>query len=358
MRILEIGEGTYVSKYAPAITDFFSVNRAAPPETRLTLRQIFDLRKRLRAGEYDLVVYNITAKVSAPWHRHSAAWRVVAEIVAWSLTSFHRLSWHWFHFFLSRTATPLIVVDIQDAPRITATESFWLDRCRFWFMRELPPNHMNLFLNMDRRCGDVVNIRRQERLRRNFGKLMPFSIGFDPGETAQAEKVEPHEKSHDVFYAGGNQSSTVRQQGIEELKALQAAGLRVYLPEGRLAQADFFRACAQAWLVWSPEGLGWDCHRHYQALMLNSVPLINSPTIERLWPFHSGEHCLYYRPEKGGLTEAIERALRDREGLLKIAEEGRAYILQHHTRGRLVRHILSSVELLEQAEAHIVDAST
>ena len=85
--------------------------------------------------------------------------------------------------------------------------------------------------------------------------------------------------------------------------------------------------------------------------MLHSVPLINTPTIERLWPFQSGVHCLYYRPEPGGLTEAIESALRDRDALLRIAEQGRAYILQHHTRSNLVRHILSSVGLLDQADA-------
>ena len=355
MRILEIGESPYVSVYAPAITDFYSVHKAAPPETRLTLRRILILRNRLKAGWYDLVVYHIRAKVSAPWHRHHAAWRVASEIVVWSLASFYKISWHCFHCVLSGTTTPLVVVDTQDAPRITKTESFWLDRCRFWFMRELPPNHMNLFLNMDHRCGDVVNIQRQKRLKPNFAKLRPFSLGFDSGEDPPAAKVEAHERIHDVFYAGANHTTTVRQQGLEELKALRTAGLRVFIPEQRLSKPDFLRACAQSWLVWSPEGQGWDCHRHYEALMLYSVPLINMPTIERVWPFVSGEHCIYYRPEKGGLTEAIESALRDREALLRIAEQGRAYILQHHTRSQLVRHILSSVGLLEQAEAHIVD---
>jgi hypothetical protein len=222
-------------------------------------------------------------------------------------------------------------------------------------MRELPPNHMNLFLNMDQRCGDVVNIQRQERLKRNFDKIKPFSLGFNPGDTPPAEKVEARERLYDVFYAGANHTTTVRQQGLEELKALRAAGLRVFMPEQRLSRPDFYRACAQSWLVWSPEGQGWDCHRHYEVLMLYSVPLINTPTIERVWPFVSGVHCLYYRPERGGLTEAIECALRDRKALLKIAEQGRAYILEHHTRSDLVRYILSSVGLLEQAEAHIVD---
>jgi hypothetical protein len=356
MRILEIGEGPYVSTYAPAITDFYSVHKEAAPETRLTLRQILILRKRLKAGAYDLVVYHIRAKVSAPWHRHHAVWRIASEIVTWSLASFYKISWHGFHHILSGTTTPLVIIDTQDAPRITKTESFWLDRCRFWFMRELPPNHMNLFLNMDRHCGDVVNIQRQKRLQPNFAKLKPFSLGCNSGDTPPTEKVEAHERIYDVFYAGANHTTTVRQQGLEELKALRTAGLRVFIPEQRLSRPDFFRACAQSWLVWSPEGQGWDCHRHYESLALYSVPLINMPTIERLWPLLSGVHCLYYRPEKGGLTEAIESALRDREALLRIAEQGRAHILQHHTRSQLVRHVLSSVGLLDQAGPHILDA--
>jgi len=355
MRILEIGEGPYVSVYAPAITDFYSVHKAAPPEVRLTLRQIFLLRKRLKAGRYDLIVYHIRAKTSAPWHRHHSIWRVVFEIVTWSLASFYKISWHLFHCLISGTTTPLVVVDTQDAPRINKTESFWLDRRGFWFMRELPPNHRNLALYVDYLCGDVVNIQRQKRLKPNFAKIKPFSLGFNSGDTPPTEKVEAHERLYDVFYAGANHTTTVRQQGIEELKALRTAGLRVFIPESRLSRPDFYRACAQSWLVWSPEGQGWDCHRHYEVLMLHAVPLINTPIIERVWPFVSGVHCLYYRPEKGGLTEAIGSALQDRDALLRIAEQGRAHILQHHTRSQLVRYILSSVDLLEQAEPHIVD---
>jgi hypothetical protein len=355
MRILEIGEGPYVSVYAPGITDFFSTHKTTTPETRLTLRHILLLRQRLKAGYYDLVVYHIRAKTSAPWHRHHAAWRAALEILTWSFSSFYKISWHYFHYVLAGTTTPLVIIDTQDAPRITKTESYWLERSRFWFMRELPPNHMNLFLGMDRRCGDVVNIARHKRLARNFSKIRPFSLGFEIRETAGTARVQPHEKIHDVFYAGANHTTTVRQEGLPELKALQAAGVRVYIPETRLTRPDFFRACAQSWLVWSPEGQGWDCHRHYEALMLYSVPLINQPTIERVWPFLPGEHCLYYRTEPGGLTEAVTRALKDRNGLVKIAEQGRAHILQHHARGELVRHILSSVGLLEQAAPHVVN---
>ncbi len=89
--------------------------------------------------------------------------------------------------------------------------------------------------------------------------------------------------------------------------------------------------------------------------MTYSVPLINYPTIEHLWPLRHGEHCLYYRPEPGGLREAVERALSDRDALVKIAEQGRAHILEHHTYRQLARHILDKVGLLSQAEPHLVE---
>ena len=119
--------------------------------------------------------------------------------------------------------------------------------------------------------------------------------------------------------------------------------------------AEFFRICAQSWLIWSPEGQGWDCHRHYEALMLGSVPVINQPTIERHQPLIHGEHCLYYRTEPGGLTEAVTRALADRPALARISAQGRTHVLQHHTHGQLARHVLESVNLLEKAGDGVLD---
>jgi len=355
MRILEIGMRRYVSRYAPAISDFYSVANVSDQQ-RLTFRQILLLRKRFKAGYYDLVVYHVPSKILAPWDRNLSWWRIGLDVVLSTLLKFRKISWHYFHWVLCGVSTPLIVIDGQDVPRLTKTESRWLDRAQFWFMRELPPNHMNLFLNMDRHCGDVINVSRQPNLRRNFSKIEPFSLGFSPARNRNIDRKKSDEKIYDVFYAGANHTSTVRQSGVEELRALQATGCRVYIPESRLSENEFFKACSQSWLVWSPEGQGWDCFRHYEALIAWSVPLINYPTMERLHPFRQGEHCLYYRPEQGGLSEAVQNALKDPETLMKIAEQGRAFVIQHHARSQLVRHVLRKVGLLEQAEAHLLDA--
>ncbi len=228
MRILEIGDFPFLSASLPGLVDYYRISPGPAPGKHLTFRHILALRKRLKEGAYDLVVYGITAKVLAPWHQNRPGWRVLFDVLSASIANFHKIGWHYFHHILLGTQTPLVIIDGQDVPRLTKTEAAWLDRARFYFMRELPPNHMNVFLNMDRRCGDVINVQRNPKLRSNFGKIDPFGLGFHPGDTLNLPRVDPARKIYDVFYAGANHTSTVRQRGIAELNALKAAGMRVF----------------------------------------------------------------------------------------------------------------------------------
>ena len=57
------------------------------------------------------------------------------------------------------------------------------------------------------------------------------------------------------------------------------------------------------------------------------MPLINQPTIERHRPLIGGVHALYYDPEPGFLTAAIEAALADKDRLRAIARAGKAHVM-------------------------------
>lgn len=354
MRILEIGEHPFVSLHAPVVCDYYDSSRNAQAgENKLGRREISLLRRKLHDGVYDLVIYHLGGKSNAPWLRPQGALQRWANTAAAAAFSFHKVAQHYFHRALCETSVPLVVIDQQDVARITLTEVEWLDRCRFWFMRELPPNHYNLFLNMDSRSGDITNVQRRDIVKRNISKIEPFGIGIDPAPFREITPVPAAEKIHDVFYIGRNHVSTVRERGYRELQALQAAGRRISIPQERVPKDEFYRACSRAWMVWSPEGQGWDCFRHYDALLSHSVPLINLPTIEQLHPLRHGEHCLYYGPEPGGLTRAVEEALKDPERLMRIAAQGRAYVLEHITFRHLVRHVLAKAGVLEKIEPHL-----
>jgi hypothetical protein len=119
--------------------------------------------------------------------------------------------------------------------------------------------------------------------------------------------------------------------GMEQaVRELEARGLAVCLPEGPLPIKEYLAGMAAARLALSPPGLGWDCHRHYEAAMLGTVPVTPFPTIRRDEPLRGGEHCLFYDPEKD-LVEQLEEMLGDRERLERIARDGQAHALAHHT---------------------------
>ena len=71
----------------------------------------------------------------------------------------------------------------------------------------------------------------------------------------------------------------------------------VDIADRRLSQTEYWKRMSQAWLTWSPEGLGWDCFRHYEAPLAGSIPVINSPTIVRYVPLIDGVHAFYYQPD-------------------------------------------------------------
>src|SRR5262249_35094315 len=136
----------------------------------------------------------------------------------------------------------------------------------------------------------------------------------------------------DVFFAGQiDPSSTVRGDGLAQLQALAAEGYVIDVVGDRLPFAEFARRMARAWLVWSPEGFGWQCFRHFEAPLAGSVPVIHRPRILRDHALEDGVHALYYEADGDGLRRAVVAALADKERLARIAAAAREHVLAHHT---------------------------
>jgi hypothetical protein len=105
--------------------------------------------------------------------------------------------------------------------------------------------------------------------------------------------------------------------------------------------AEYHKALTESHLCLSPPGMGWDCFRHYEAMLAGSVPLMTYPTILQYQaPIH-GKHCFYFAPEPGGLTRALEHALSLKAQLPQMAEAGRKLVLQHHTIPKLRDYVIS-----------------
>ena len=246
----------------------------------------------------------------------------------------------------ARGRAQVVAVDLEDLPVINRNNLFLLDRSDVYFKRELPVDHWRVFLKTAHRDLPTPRFRGFEAQARRVAKLRPISLGL-PRQAWSLLPLPPREKRVDVFFSGRvADSSTLRAQGVAELRALAANGVAVDIPEAPLSPAAFYERCAQAHLVWSPEGFGWDCFRHYEALACGSVPLINQPTIERYAPLIAGVHALYYDPEPGGLTRAVEAALADKPALARIADAGQAQVITHHTPEALARYVVETARNL------------
>lgn len=300
---------------------------------KLSVSNLGALRRALREPDLSLIV-------TAP--SQLAPWRMLMRSL------FDRRSWsgqsHFGpalgpHLLRLPVSAPIVVVDTGDFPYINRADLFLLARCKLYFKRELPPDHWRLFTKTAHRELPTRRFR-QGRLRQHIDKLRPISLWLPETATDLPSGVE---KTTDIFYAGSVEgTSTVRRAGMQEIVALRERGLRVDISDERLPPQEFYRRCAQAWIVWSPEGLGWDCFRHYEALGCGSVPLINQPTIERHQPLVHGVHALYYDPEPGFLTKAVEAALADKDRLRAIARDGKAHVMAHHTLTAIARYVVET----------------
>jgi hypothetical protein len=244
--------------------------------------------------------------------------------------------------------TPIAVLDTEDYPAIKTDRLFLLSRCKLYFKRELPPDHWRLFTGTAHASLPSRRFRRQPRYRDMVAKVRPLSLGL-PLESRGLLPMNAPGKTADVFFAGDTESSsTVRAAGMREIMALRERGITVDIPQSRLPLPEFYQRASRAWLVWSPEGLGWDCFRHYEAPACGSVPIINQPTIERHHPLAAGEHALYYDPAPGELSRTIVAALADKDRLRAMAQAGQAHVTMHHTPEALARYVVEST--LDAAE--------
>jgi Glycosyl transferases group 1 len=338
LRIAEIGTPHMVHAFPEQTRSFVPapVRQKRPGLAKLSVSNLAALRGELRAPDLSLIV-------TGPGQR--SPWSISLLMRA----LFDRRAWQGYprfgpaiapHLLRLPVTAPIAVIDTGDYPYINRADLYLLSRCRFYFKRELPPDRWRLFTKTAHGELPTKRFRKKSHLRHLLGKLRPISLGLPQTANEWPTGVE---KTTDVFFAGEVEGlSTVRQAGLRELLALRERGLRIDIPEGRLPRDEFYRRCAQAWIVWSPEGFGWDCFRHYEALACGSVPLMNLPSIERHQPLINGIHSLYYDPEPGFLTAAIEQALADRDQLQTIARDGKAHVLAHHTMPAIARYVIET----------------
>ncbi len=351
LRILEIGDAPLFKRAFPANTQaiWTGSNRAdesAPGWQNFALARWPEMRRAVRSGRFDLIVCH--PPLYAPWDPRALARAIFGRrTLAGQSPLIRGLGTA---LVRGQLAAPLVVIDRDDLPLINHHNFRLLDRCRAYFKRELPTDRWRVFMKTAHPNLPTPRLRADPRQAARIARLHPISLGIRYDRLQHLVR-DDRPKSVDVFFAGiSDANSTVRARGIAQLRKLAEQGLRIDIPDRALPLGEFFERCARAWLCWSPEGLGWDCFRHYEAAACGSVPLISQPAIERHRPLLDGVHALYYDIEDDGLERAVRAALSDTDRLRAIAAAGRAHVMTHHTEAGLCRYVVETARAASTAQ--------
>jgi hypothetical protein len=340
LRILEIGSGYFKMEYPERTTLLWTATKmpkdGEPIDGFSTPDRVWRELRAAREGKYDVVIAN-TVRYS-PWHPRYWArapfnsprnpWASISR--QWGVTA---LRW-------ANVPVPLVAIDMDDAFSIGTDSFFLFDKAKAFFKRELPVDKWQVLCGTAHPHIPTLRYRRSEKWRRRIDGLRPISLPQFRYDASWLNAPFP-EKTHDIFFVGaalGN--STARTAGLPELERLKSLGYRIDQPTERLPYDAFLERMSHSWLAWSPEGMGWDCYRHYEAPIAQSVPLMNNPTIVRYAPLLQGVHGVYYDVEPGGLERAAVAALADKDRLRAIAMAARSHVFAHHTRKAYCDHVL------------------
>ncbi len=339
-RILEIGD-TYLFKLAyPNQTTFVWTGWRDPWPGKTDAVGTPGAMARLLADKsYDLIV--VHPPLYSPAHpRYWGRSLFRKPFHPWSaLTRGFGVSWPRF----INLPAPLVVADFSDCPSIGSPMAALLDKADFAFKRELPTDRWRVLSGLAHRYLPTQRIRRDQTWARRINKLRPVNLPLFFLDETLAPATLP-EKRFDLFFAGGVEgNSTVRADGLSELERLKSLGVTIDRPDKPLSQGEFLERMSLSWLAWSPEGLGWQCYRHAEAGLCQTVPVMSNPTILRATPMEEGVHAFYYAPEPGALTGAVLRALEDKKRLRRMAAAARDFSASHFTVKACAAHILGIV---------------
>ena len=235
------------------------------------------------------------------------------------------------------SGVPIAIVDRSDGFHIAEWNHDLLEIAKVYWFRELPIHPQHPLINTSRRFRSHSNLAISPLLEQTK-KLRPISLGLSD---ARLPFAQPVAKRHDIFFSGSD-TSPQREAARKVLRRLATeGGYQIYLPDKTLSREEYYRACAESYLVVSPSGWGWDCFRHYEAALCGAVPVMNYPTIRRYLPFIDSKTGLYYDLEGDGLERCLKKALTDKPHLIAIGQAAREHVIENHLFSKLLRLMLT-----------------
>jgi|GEM_PF-4497306 len=125
-------------------------------------------------------------------------------------------------------------------------------------------------------------------------------------------------------------NSEAKKTALEWTKRFLTKNIKIFIADSPLSSTDFHEHMARSKIVLSPEGIGYHCFRHYQAMMHGAVPLVSMPN-RIVTDLAHGKNSLLYENHEDSFRKTFSGALHDGTKLQALAIKCRECWEQHHS---------------------------
>jgi hypothetical protein len=323
------------------------VDAIAPGHHRVSWPNLFKLRRRLEAGEFDLVVSNYVN--DTPWPRHKGPLtQFVKGLKTLATKRIETVDAYFTPWLMKRLRDrmPMAVVDTSDFFFIPARDFDLLRACTLFFK-------MNLFHLPNRSLVPLMEEKGWRQVIPLTAKLRPLTCGawakFMPKEVRPMK-----DRDIDLFFSGslfryqdeGENSPRYYGQNfirLDIMKRVQklAEKYRIVCQEGMLSDEDYMEMLQRAKLVVCTESLGSETSRPYEVSASGSVPLINWPFTQNYQMLEPNEHAIYFSLIGNDFEKTVEQSLRNPELLASISVKTREHTLKYKQRPLIGDYIVN-----------------
>lgn len=253
---------------------------------------------------------------------------------------------------------PIVAIEMADLSYLTLENLEILRESCFYFKREIPYNRFALFtvrhftskgrefinqeITNDSNQKSILGSWKEKQglLHHLIEKVHSIPLGIENSKYAALKQQRAATQDIDVLFLG-EITNTLRKTGMEQLQEFASRSCWNIVIKQGVPFNEYCCMIARSKITISIAGGGWDCFRHYEAVALGSVPLINKPTIDAVW-WHSMPEEVFFENTFSNFTARIEQLLNDeqlRKTCLATLEQ---QVEQHMLHSKIVEYIVST----------------
>jgi hypothetical protein len=311
-----------------------------------SLGRLLDLRRRLKQGEFDLVLSGPVQNSAWPLSKGLAT--RCAQALRYFTYKRRMLDTYWAPWLLAglRDRVPLAVADTLDPSFVQAKDFPLLEAATLYFK-------VNLYYWPRRSLAPLETFFGARRVTRYVPKLRPLTFGV-PAHAIPAEVRPMRERDIDVCFTGSirpTRAATdidpvadlafnpIRQEIYERCQRLSGRH-KVFCLDGRVPPSEYAALLQRSKLVVCTESFGSETGRHYITSAAGAVPLINWPYVQNYQPFEPDIHAVYFSLIGDHFEKTVAETLAAPEKLDRISRATREFTIEKKVQGKIGEYVI------------------